>query len=230
MFLFQAHLRFLLILVCIALLPEVMAQKPFKGRIVYSISYPGSTVDLAELQELPDKKVILTKKNMIRAELTGENAGLSQIKIVEPERNEVRTMLEIMGDKYVIVKSFEEIDKTISEMPQPEIEYTSETKEILGYTCKKAIARVTNEFGIEYESEIFYTEEIHGDYFHFDTPYREIPGIMLEYSMRIGPLNIYYQAQSVNKKLIVRNRNFHVTRDYQRVTESELREKLEGGF
>ena len=230
MFLFQAHLRFLLILVCIASLTEVMAQKPFKGRIVYSISYPGSTVDLAELQELPDKKVILTKKNMIRAELTGENAGLSQVKIVEPERNEVRTMLEIMGDKYVIVKSFEEIDKTISEMPQPEIEYTSETKEILGYNCKKAIARVTNEFGIEYESEIFYTEEIHSDYFHFDTPYREIPGIMLEYSIRIGPLNIYYQAQSVNKKLIVRNRNFHVTRDYQRVTESELREKLEGGF
>ncbi len=230
MFFLQTHLRFLLILVFLSLMATAFAQKPFKGRIVYSISYPGSTVDLAELQELPDRKVILTKKNMIRAELSGENAGLSQVKIVEPERNEVRTMLEIMGERYVIVKSFEEIDKTIDEMPQPEIEYTNETKEILGYNCKKAIARVTNEFGIEYESEIFYTEEIQGDYFHFDTPYREIPGLMLEYSMRIGPLNIYYQAQSVNKKLIVRNRNFHVTRDYERVTESELREKLEGGF
>lgn len=230
MFLFQAHLRFFLILFSITCLSSVMAQKPFKGHIVYSISYPGSNIDLAELQELPDKMVLLTKKNMIRAELSGENAGLSQIKIVEPERKEVRTMLDILGEKYVIVKSFEQIEETISDMPKPDIEYTNETKEILGYNCQKAIARVTDEFGTEYESEIYYTEDIHGDYFHFDTPYREIPGMMLEYSMRVGALNIKYQAQSVSKKLIVRNRNFHVTRDYQRVTESQLRENLEGGF
>lgn len=206
----------------------VEAQKPFKGRIVYEITYPGSTVDLAELQELPGKMDILTKNGMVRAELSGENAGLFQVKIVLPEEQVVKTMLEIMNEKYVITKTFEEIEDGLKNMAQPEFEYTNETKEILGYECKKVIARITDDFGIEHESEIFYTPEISGEPFNFDTPYNEIPGLMLEYTMRVGQLNIYYVATSVNKKLFVRGRNFYVTRDYQPIELDELRKELGG--
>ena len=115
-------------------------------------------------------------------------------------------------------------------MPQPEFEYTDETRDILGYTCRKVIARVSDDFGNEYESEIWYTAEIPGNAFNFDTPYNQIPGLMLQYEMRVGPLNIRYEAQSVRSRMFVGNRNFRVPGDYENTTYDDLRSRLQGNF
>lgn len=208
----------------------VVGQRPFRGRIVYTITYPGSNVDLAELEQLPDRADIRTKNNQVRTELSGENAGLFQIKVADGDKKEIATMLEILREKYVIRRNAQEIQNDLRNMPQPELEYTDETREILGYTCRKVIARVTDDFGNEYESEIFYTPEIPGEAFHFDTPYHEIPGLMLLYEMRVGQLNIRYEAQSVKKRWFVGGRNFYVTKDYQPVTYEELQNRLQGNF
>ncbi|TVQ11985.1 MAG: hypothetical protein EA361_11740 [Bacteroidetes bacterium] len=217
-------------LLLVFLADAALAQRPLRGRIVYSITYPGSNVDLAELQELPERAVILTKNNLVRTELSGENAGLFQIKISDGNAKETATMLEILREKYVIRRNSQEIQNALRNMPQPELEFTDETREILGYTCRKVIARVTDDFGNEYESEIYYTPEIPGEAFNFDTPYHEIPGLMLLYEMRVGQLNMRYEAQSVRSRLFVGGRNFYVTRDYQVVTYDELRARLQGNF
>lgn len=209
---------------------SVVAQRPLRGRIIYNISYAGSNVDLAELQQLPEKADILTKNNLVRTELSGERAGLFQVKISDGNNKETSTMLEVIREKYVIKRDAQEIQNALRNMPKPELEFTDETREILGYTCRKVIARVTDDFGNEYESEIFYTPEIPGEAFNFDTPYHEIPGLMLLYEMRVGQLNIRYEAQSVRKRLFVGGRNFYVTRDYQPVTYEELRARLQGNF
>ncbi len=217
-------------LLLVLLAESAFAQRPHRGRIIYTITYPGSNVDLAELQELPDRAVILTKNNLVRTELSGERAGLFQVKISDGEKKETATMLEIIRENYVIRRDAQEIQNALRNMPQPELEFTNETREILGYTCHKVIARVTDDFGNEYESEIFYTPEIPGEAFNFDTPYHEIPGLMLLYEMRVGQLNIRYEAQSVRRRWFVGGRNFYVPRDYQPVTYEELRARLQGNF
>lgn len=206
------------------------SQRPFRGRIIYKISYPGSIIDLAELQELPSEAVLLTKNNLVRTEYDGEFVSLGQVKISDGNTGEVSTMLEILREKYVITRDAQQVQTALQNMPQPELEYTNETKEILGYTCRRVIARVTDAMGNEYESDIWYTDEIPGEAFNFDSPYRQIPGLMLEYEMRVGPLNIRYEAQSVRRRWFVGGRNFYVTRDYERVTYDELRQKLQGDF
>ncbi|MFW5706849.1 MAG: hypothetical protein ACOC12_02910 [Bacteroidota bacterium] len=221
---------FLTVALMLLLGSSVSAQRPFKGRIIYNISYAGSNVDLAELQELPVRAMILTKNNLVRTELSGENAGLFQIKISDGEKKETRTMLEILREKYVISRSADEIQNSLRNMPQPEFEYTEETKEILGYMCNKAIARVSDDFGNTYESEIWYIPDVPGNAFNFDTPYHDIPGLMLVYEMRVGQLNIRYEAESIRRRWFVGGRNFYVTRDYQEVTYEELRERLQGDF
>ncbi|GEM_PF-933697 len=219
------------LLAIILLISEfVSAQRPFRGRITYNITYPGSNIDLAELQELPEKALIITKNDQVRTELSAENAGLSQVKISDGNTGEVSTMLEIMREKYVVTRSAQEIQTALRNMPQPEFEYTDQTREILGYSCNHVIAKVVDENGDVYESDIWYTKEIPGNAFNFDTPYNEISGLMLEYEMRVGPLNIRYEANSVRKRLFVGGRNFYVTRDYQPITYDELREKLQGNF
>jgi GLPGLI family protein len=225
------YLSGIVLLVTIILISEfVSAQRPFRGQITYDITYPGSNIDLAELQELPQKAVIITKNDQVRTELSAENAGLSQVKIADGSTGEVFTKLEIMREKYVITRSAQEIQTALRNMPQPEFEYTDQTREILGFTCNHAIATIVDENGDIFESNIWYTEEIPGYAFNFDTPYNEIPGLMLEYEMRVGPLNIRYEATSVRRKLFVGGRNFNVPRDYQPITYDELREKLQGNF
>jgi GLPGLI family protein len=219
-----------LILLLGSLSLPVMAQRPLKGRIIYKISYPGSNVDLAELQQLPDKAVVFTKKNQVRTELSGQTAGLYQVKISDADSKNISTLMEIQKEKYVIKRSFPEIQNALRNMPQPEFEFTNDTKMIMGYTCKKAIARVTDMFGVEHQSIIYYTTEIPGAAFNFDNPYTEIPGLMLEYEIRVGQLNIRYEAQSLKKKVFVANRRFDVPRDYQLITYDELRARLQGNL
>jgi GLPGLI family protein len=222
---------FLIALICMVFTTvSLTAQKPFKGRIVYNITYAGSNIDLAELQELPGQAVILTKNNQVRTEMTGENASLSQVKISDANTGEVSTMLDILREKYVVSKSRQDIQTALRNMPQPELEFTGQTREILGFTCQRVIARITDDMGVEHQSEIYYTDEIPGDAFNFDSPYNQIPGLMLEYELRVGPLNIRYEAQSVRRRLFVGGRNFYVTRDYERITYDELRQRLQGYF
>ncbi len=221
---------FFLLIVVLLMSEFVSAQRPFRGRITYNITYPGSNIDLAELQELPSKAVIITKNDQVRTELSAENAGLSQVKITDVNSGEVSTKLEIMREKYVITRSAQEIQTALRNMPQPDIEFTDQTREILGFTCNHAIATIVDENGDVYESEIWYTPEIPGNAFNFDSPYNEIPGLMLEYEMRVGQLNIRHEATSVRRRMFVGGRNFYVPRDYQPITYNELREKLQGNF
>lgn len=221
----------ILFLLMIMLVPESLhAQRAFKGRIVYNITYPGSNIDLAELQELPERALITIKNELVRTEYSSESAGLSQVKISDGNTGEVVTLLEIMREKYVITRTAREIRNSLQNMPQPDIELTDKTREILGYECNHAIARVVDENGDIHESDIWYTNEIPGNALNFDSPYNEIPGLMLEYEIRAGALNIRYEAESVKSRLFVGGHNFTVPRDYQTVTYEELREMLQGNF
>jgi GLPGLI family protein len=208
----------------------LVAQKIFKGRIVYNITYAGSNIDLAELGELPSQSVIVTKKNLVRNEMSGPNASMSQIKISDGNNKKISVMLDILREKYVIHKTAQEIATMLKNMPQPELEFTSETREILGYNCKRVIARITDERGVEHVSDVYYTDQIDGHAFNFDSYFHEIPGLILEYELRVGQLNIKYTAESIKGRLFVGSRNFNIPRDYQSTTYEALRLRLQGNF
>lgn len=224
-----AKARFCLLLACVVLsIAEVCAQRPFRGRIVYNITYAGSMIDLAELQELPNQAVISVNENMVRTEMTGTNASLNQVQIANAAIGEISTIVELLRGTYVITRSATQIQTALRNMPQPELEFTSETKEILGFTARRVIARVVDDMGVEHVSNIFYTDQISGAPFNFSGPYNQIPGLMLEYEMRVGPLNIRFEAQSVSRRWFVGRRNFRIPKDYERITFEELRLRLQG--
>ncbi len=206
---------------------NIHGQSLFTGRITYEISYPGSMLDLATLEQLPSEADITAKRERVRTEM---DAGeLYQIKISDSDEMSVATVLEVLREKYVIHKTPEDIRQNLEELPDPQINFTNETKEILGYTCKKAEAVYYDQHGDPVTSDIYYTEEIPGGPFNFDMPYNEIPGLMLEYEIRVGNLNMRYEATSIKSRwgLFISNRNFRVPRDAKEITYEELREKLQ---
>ena len=72
--------------------------------------------------------------------------------ITNSATGETLTLMNLMGQKFATKMNSEDI----KDKEKPEIVYTDETKDILGYTCKKAIA--TDKEGNEVE--VYYTEEI----------------------------------------------------------------------
>ncbi|MFO7978878.1 MAG: hypothetical protein R6U64_09475 [Bacteroidales bacterium] len=222
-----SHFKPFLVLFLISiLLKPAFGQEAFTGQVVYHISYEGSLIDLPEQQQLPTQVVIMARKHLVRSEMIAPQ--LRQVKIADAEEKTTTTLLEIYDHKYAIVKSSGEIEEQLAEMPEVEFIFTDEREMILGYECRKALAITYDAQGMKHTSEIFYTEQLEGYPLQFDTPYREIPGLMLRYELRAGPLVMHYQATAIEEKWMVGGSHFKIPSDYQLITYQELRQKLSG--
>ena len=72
-------------------------------------------------------------------------------------------LMEQMGNKMAVKQTKEEMDKEAAKVkdkqPDPKIEYTSETKTIVGYECKKAIVTVIGKDKKEEKMDVWYSEK-----------------------------------------------------------------------
>lgn len=204
----------------------LVAQQKFRGQIIFEISYSGSRIDLAEQEQLPKTMEILVRNNKVRTEM--EAGELHQLKFADAEDQTTTTLLDIEQGRFSITKSASEIEEQIRQMPAVEFIFTDDYQNILGYACRKVIAKTKDEYGDEYSSEIYYTEEYDGFPLQFDMPYRDIPGLMLKYEIRAGNLVMHYEAVSINKRGRVGGRTFRIPSGYEPTTFEDLRRKLSG--
>ncbi len=197
----------------------------FRGTINYNVTYPGSRIDYATQEALPASVRVTANNNLVKQEMRG--GELEQIQISNSEDETVDVLLEIMGEKYHIQKNREDVLASLNRLPQPEFEFTGEVKEILGYTCQKVRAVTYDDFGEEYVSVIYFTEEIDGKPFNFNLPYKDIPGLMLLFEIRTGDINMRYEAENINsRRRSTGRRNFNIPSGYKTITYEELRSKL----
>jgi GLPGLI family protein len=201
--------------------PSFAGGKEFTGTIVYNVTYPDSKMDAQTLAMMPKTLKIKIKGNMSRTEM---NMGMgTTVVIFDSEARSGVTLMDFMGQKFAMKMSTEELEKEMKETPQATVVNTSETKEIAGYTCKKAIVTM-KEKGSETETElvVFYTDELASAKMNELNPlYKDIPGTMLEYSMNEKGMNMFLTAISVEKEKIA-DSEFETPEGYKVVTQDEL--------
>ncbi|MDD3876180.1 MAG: hypothetical protein PHT69_06135 [Bacteroidales bacterium] len=215
----------LFVLPLFMIITVTQAQRPFSGIVEYEISYAGE-LDPATLAMLPQT---------VSVEILGQKSKLAQqqgvlniIKISNAETFTSIVLMDIMGQKYCIKTEKDEIEESLKDFPVPTITITEETKTIAGYEAKKALfSYLDADTGEEVVEEIYFTPEIGGENFNFDTPYRGIPGLLLEYSTNAGTFTQKMVAKDIKKKKI-KPTSFMIPTDYQTVTADELREIFEG--
>lgn len=201
------------------------SKSTFRGSIDYDVSYPGSRIDYATQEALPSKMNVSANDNLVKKEMIG--GELIQTQISDSETETLDILLEIMGQKYHIQKTKEEVLAALKELPEPKFEYTAETKEILGYTCHKVEAVSYDEYGEEIVSVIYFTKDVPGFPFNFDLPYREIPGLMLVYELKVGDINMRFEAKEIKERRRgTGKRSFKIPSGYNKTTYEELRKKL----
>lgn len=135
------------------------------------------------------------KGNMFRQETNMGNGLMVTTTIINGDTQDGLILMDGMMGK--MASTFDAEEEGNEEEPEVEIEFTDETKEILGFTCKKAI--IYDEEGNELI--YWYTEEIaqpenEGRYFK-----QQIPGMPLEFSISQPQVSMNFKAVEYDDKV-----------------------------
>ena len=197
--------------------------KPFKGVITYDITYEGDEIDAATQAQLPTGIVVSILGDKVRNEQI--SAFYSMAQISDMESGSAIVLIDAMGMKLAVNQSKEEIDKkkAEAEIEDPVVKFLDETKEIAGYTCKKA--EVTSG---ENTVEVFYTDAIGVPKgMNDNTGFKGIEGVLMEYSIVQGDMIMIMTVREV-KKGKVNKGMFLIPDDYDIKTAEELGGMLGG--
>jgi hypothetical protein len=204
----------------------LMAAKPFDGVITYKISYPDSKMTEEQLNMVPKMMTVSVKGSKARTEMN-VGGGLI-VEILDYMAKSKIALINMMGQKYAIKQTKAEIDKENADQPKGTVNVTGETKNICGYNCKKAIV-TSDDDGVKTNFEVWFTEELGGKDANFDNPlYKDINGVMLEFTLKTPQATMKFTATSVEKKS-VSAKDFEIPADYTLTTQEELRSKFGGG-
>jgi GLPGLI family protein len=123
---------------------------------------------------------------------------MTNITLMEKGKDTVITLIDGMMGKIAMKTTENDLDdEQRLAMSERKIELVNETKEIMGYSCKKAIITTTD----GNESIVWYTPEIVPQYRAGQYLYEEIPGLPLEMSANWGNMSINCVAFEFNKKI-----------------------------
>ncbi len=192
-------------------------SKPFKGVITYGITYEGDEIDATTQAQLPTEIVVSVLGNKVRNEQI--SAFYSMASISDMEDGSTIVLIDAMGMKVAVNQSKEEIEANIEEagLEDPEINFIEETKEIAGYTCKKA--EVTSG---EDMIEVYYTNEINVPKgMNDNNGFKGIEGVLMEYSVVQEGMVMIMTVKEV-KKGKVNKGMFLIPDDYEIKTAEEL--------
>jgi GLPGLI family protein len=224
----KINLVLLIAIIATLFSPEVIAQKKgkvFTGVITYIITYPDSDLDETMSGMLPEKMTVYIsetkKKNKVISAMS------NQSEIVDAEAMTRTTLIDIMGQKFAILHTKEDIEAELLENPEPVINFFDETKEIAGYTCRKAELISTDETKKDIIVTLYYTDELKNQKVSFDGEFRNLDGIPLEFTVKPDRMNMRFTASEVSHEK-VKDKEFEISEDYKFVTEDDLR-KMFGG-
>ena len=214
-----------LVAVCGIIPVHAWSGKPFEGVITYKITYPDSKYTESQMAMFPKMLTVSVKGSKTKTEISTSMGN--QVDITDHVEKTKIALLNMMGQKYAIKQNADEIDKEAEKEPKGTVELSPETKTIAGYLCNKAVVTV-EEDGAKTTFEVFYTSELGHREANFDKGmYKDIDGVMLEFTQKTPQITMKFTATSVEKKSIS-TKEFEIPPDYTITTMEELKSKFGG--
>lgn len=198
----------------------LFAQDNFEGVIQFEMSYENLSEQMKPMESMLPKSTTLEIKDGISKTVTPNAMGGETIILSNSESGETITLMNMMGTKYAIKSNANDNKK---EEDKPKVELVDETKDILGYTCKKAI--VTDKNGNE--TEIFYSEEL--SKISFAGNIEGIDGFPMQTTIAQDMFTMVQTVSNIDEKKI-KKLKLEVPSDYELKTMEELQKMMGGGM
>ena len=170
-----------------------------QGEVHYSIEYVKSSgtmpVDLK-----PHTLVVSFKQDKILFEILAPFGNQGIMNLINPQAEIYDTYINMLGVRYYYSSSPGEIYPGFREMEGAEVNLTSNTTTICGYSCKNAEVTFPSDRKKVYS--FWYTDEINVNNSNFLTPFQEIDGVLMSFYYIMGGSVLRFEAESVYKKEI----------------------------
>jgi hypothetical protein len=191
------------------------------------IEYKATPVDpnnsMAALA--PTKMLVKFKDNFTEAEMTAGMGLFATSFISDPGKKRFIHLVKLINQKFALITSGDSVKKEIDADPKPIIEITSETKQVAGYTCKRAKISYADKSIPCFD--VWYTTELNIQNPNWSNPFHDIEGTLMEYQLKRYGLELRFTCTSVSKSSIDES-IFELPADYKIITRKEMDKKFEG--
>lgn len=167
-----------------------------EGSVTYVMTIEGLPPEQAAMMGDMETKIFF-KGNKTYSEM---NSMMMSTKALSDESGSL-VLMDQMGNKNYMRVAKADMEKNDDPTKAQKIEYTTETKSIAGYDCKKAIVTLTSQKDGEVKTEVWYTDKISyvkqggrrgGDMF------KGLNGMAMEFSVPQGPMKVKMVAKEVS--------------------------------
>lgn len=191
-------------------------SQDFEGVIEREITYEDVSVELkAYISTFPASVTTYSKGNLSKT-VTPNAMGGETVVLSDQESGEMITLMNTMGNKIAIRSNMNEAE----EEEDPEVEYIDETKEILGYECKKAFVETE-----EGEVTIFYTEKLPN--LMSSKQAAKIKGFPMQMIVSNDQITSITTVTKINEEK-VKKIKMEIPSDFEEMSLEELQEKMGG--
>ncbi len=209
------------LLITVALHHTIFAgpgNKPFTGTITYDIRIEGN-VPPEYRAMLPKTAVYQISEQFVRVDMTPSMGGGAMI--MDHKNQTMRALIDYPGLKYQLVA-----DEMLKEQAAraKNINTTTETKQIAGHLCKKAMV----DAGGGNIAEVWYSEKI--QVANLDKMWGNLKGFPLAFSNPLAGLpgvTMHFTATEVKSGKIDK-KQFEISSDYQTITQEQLMQIMQG--
>ena len=173
---------------------NAFAQKKFtEGTINYDIVINTGT-DKPQAADFLDgaTSTVYVKGSKSRTEMVSSLG--TQATVIDGTTNSIVVLKEYGDQKYLIQLTPAEWKEANKKYEGVSFTTTTETKAILGYTCKKAIGKLSdgNTF------TVWYTPDLVPENNEYQTANKNLPGLAMQYETSMGKLNVVYTVSKIS--------------------------------
>jgi GLPGLI family protein len=197
-----------------------LAQKKLtEGKVVFAIA-PPDDMDPQMAANMPTETIIYFKNDKLKTSMS--TAMMKNENIIDNKTKKVIVCLDIMGSKFMIKDNLDSLKKKMTESKAPVVKVLDETKEIVGYKCKKA--ELTAENGDK--SYVYFTNDIQCS--NGSSTIKGIDGFLMEYDSKQNGVSLKMTAKSVSSEKVA-DAVFEAPDGYKETTMEDLKKTFGGG-
>lgn len=178
--------------ICIFLLCSCTSKKEVlnQGTIIYSADYPNHKKNAFLYNILPKEVEVSFKNGMVRNDVSRGN--FQNILLFDCNKNQMDIYFQYGEEAFKTKLTPAEIQQMLREQEKYDIRFTGETDTLAGFNVRKAIA--VNKKHRNDVITLWYTEEIELENPNWYNTFKEVPGVLLAYSVDRFGIRMDYKA------------------------------------
>lgn len=165
-----------------------------EGTVKYKITYLQSEKDNPIVSLMPSYLNMSFKDNSVRMDVEGWMGIFKSTFIRQYSLGQSVNLLKMMNKKYYYICSGSDDFMGMQSYTDVSITFDDTEKEILDFTCQHA--RVSANSG-SVNFDLYYTTEIDISEPNNQSPFKEIPGVLMEFQIEINGISMFLEAAEV---------------------------------